>query len=312
MPNDLPTTPLMSEDSSASWPIASGVRTSWPETGLPAGARATSPEKGLKETLKKPFRALAAAAVIAAKWGAIIFKLKFVGVLLTMLISIAAYSLFFGWYFALAFVILILIHEYGHVIQLRREGIAATAPRFIPFLGAYIGMKEMPKNALAEARVGLAGPIAGTLAGLVPLFIYLETGSSFAKSLAFVAAFLNFFNLLPVLPLDGGRAFSAISTRVWFITWLAMVALAIYTLQPIIFLIAIIGGFEMLGRRKNPERARYHQVRPRHRLAVAAVYLALVLVTGFGTAELYVPHSQLGKSASQTHTTQPVSQPTNN
>ena len=91
-----------------------------------------------------------------------------------------------------------------------------------------------------------------------------------------------------------------------------MAALAIYTLAPILFLIVFIGGLELFGRRKNPEKARYHQVRPRHRLAVAAVYLGLVLVTGFATVELYVPGSQLGKSTNQTHTAQPVIQPTHN
>ena len=82
-----------------------------------------------------------------------------------MLVSIAAYALIWGWKFAVGFVLLLLVHEMGHVIQLRREGIKASAPMFIPFLGAVVAMKEMPKDAAAEARVGLAGPVLGSLGG---------------------------------------------------------------------------------------------------------------------------------------------------
>ena len=80
-----------------------------------------------------------------------------------MLVSIGAYALLFPIWFAVGIVVLIWVHEMGHVLQLRREGIPASAPMFIPFLGAFVAMKRMPKDALAEARVGLAGPVLGTL-----------------------------------------------------------------------------------------------------------------------------------------------------
>jgi Zn-dependent protease len=134
---------------------------------------------------------------------------------------------------------------------------------------------------------------------VVPLIIYLETGSGFWRGLAFIGFFINLFNLAPVLPLDGGRACAALTTKIWLIAWLAMVVLAVYTLQPILFIIVLIGGMELVSRRKqrnSPQQQAYHRVRPRHRWAVGAVYLTLVLATGLATAKLYTPGNQLGMS----------------
>ena len=142
-------------------------------------------------------------------------KLKIFTTSASMLVSIAAYALIWGWSFAVGFVLLLLLHEVGHVIQLRREGVEASAPMFIPFLGAVIAAKSMGDDAAAEARVGLAGPILGSLATLVPLGIWLATGEEFWQALAYVGFFLNLLNLLPVLPLDGGRAMAALSPWVW-------------------------------------------------------------------------------------------------
>src|SRR5436305_7345002 len=115
-----------------------------------------------------------------------------------MLVSIAAYAWLWGFPFAVGFVVLLLVHEMGHVIQLRREGIKASAPMFVPFLGAVIAAKSMGRDAGAEARVGLAGPVLGSMATLVPLAIWLATGSEFWRALAYVGFLINLFNLLPV------------------------------------------------------------------------------------------------------------------
>ena len=130
------------------------------------------------------------------------------------------------------------------MIQLRREGVKASAPMFIPFLGAVITARSMGDDAAAEARVGLAGPIMGALASLVPLVIWLATGSDFWRALAYVGFFLNLFNLLPVLPLDGGRAMAALSPAIWLVGLAALVAIAIVFPNPILFLILIFGGVE--------------------------------------------------------------------
>ncbi len=161
-------------------------------------------------------------------------KLKLFTTSASMLVSIAAYSLIWGWTFALGFVLLLLVHEMGHVIQLRREGVEASAPLFIPFLGAVVGARSLGGNALAEARVGLAGPVLGSLgaAALVP--VALATDNDFWFALAFTGFFLNLFNLLPVVPLDGGRAFAAMAPWMWFVGLFAVVVLCFVAPNPIL------------------------------------------------------------------------------
>lgn len=161
-----------------------------------------------------------------------LIKIKAVSTLGTMFISIAAYALAFGWPFAVGFVLLLFIHEMGHVIQLRREGVEASAPIFIPFVGAVIAAKSLGEDAAAEARVGLAGPILGTAGTLVPLSIWLATGNDLWRALAYIGFFINLINLLPVLPLDGGRAMAVLGPKVWIAGILVAVAAAAIFLGP--------------------------------------------------------------------------------
>ena len=235
---------------------------------------------------------LGAAALLIVKFGAklkglllLLPKLKLFTTSASMLVSVGAYALIWGWKFAVGFVLLLLVHEMGHVWQARREGLEASAPLFIPFLGAAIALKSLGKDAGVEARVGLAGPIAGSLATCVPLAIWLATGEEFWQALAFVGFFLNLFNLAPVLPLDGGRAMSALTPWMWIVGYALLVVATFAFPNPIMFLILIFGGLETWRRwqsRKHPDQQRFHTVRPRTRAAVAATYvgLALALVVG--------------------------------
>ncbi|HEU5252659.1 MAG TPA: site-2 protease family protein [Solirubrobacterales bacterium] len=222
-------------------------------------------------------------------------KVKAVTTLGTMFISIAAYALLFGWPFAVGFVLLILVHEMGHVIQLRREGVEASAPIFIPFLGAMIAAKSLGEDAAAEARVGLAGPILGTLGTLVPLAIWLATGSDLWRALAYVGFFINLINLLPVLPLDGGRAMAVLGPKVWIAGIVVAVAVAAVFLGPVMLLIALfLGGPELYHRFRNrhsEESRKYYAVPTRTKLAVGAVYLGLAVVLVVGIVETYVPRT---------------------
>jgi Zn-dependent protease len=186
-------------------------------------------------------------------------KLKFATTGISMVISIGFYALIFGWPFAIGFVLLILVHEYGHVLQAKREGLAVTAPVFIPFLGAAIMMKEMPKNAAVEARIGIAGPILGSLACLVPFALWQTTGESLWQALTYTGVFINLFNLLPVLPLDGGRVMSAVSTKVWAVGFAALIGGAVVFASPFLVLIALFGGLELWGRYKAGKRIKKKQ-----------------------------------------------------
>jgi len=212
----------------------------------------------------------------------------------TALVSVAAYSIFFGWWFAAGFVVLMFVHEMGHVIALRREGIKASTPMFIPFMGAAIFTKSLGDNALAEARVGLAGPILGTIGAAAVAVVGELTGSSLLIALAYFGFFLNLFNLLPVVPLDGGRAAAAMSPWMWFGGFGVLVALAFLDPgNPILLIILLFAGFQTWHRwqqrkTRSLEQAAYYRVAPRQRMLVFAVYIGLIALLVFGMHETHI------------------------
>jgi Zn-dependent protease len=255
------------------------------------------PGSGRRSALRRALGPLAAIGLLVVKFGA---KLKAVLLLLpkakllttsgSMLVSVVAYQLIFGWPFAVGFVLLLLLHELGHVFQLRREGIKASAPMFIPFLGAVISAKSMGDDAAAEARVGLAGPVLGTVATLVPLGLWLATGEDFWRALAYIGFLINLFNLLPVLPLDGGRAMAALSPWVWFVGFAGLIALTVFFPNPILLLVLLFGGIESWRRwkqRNTAEGRAYHDVPARTRVLVAITYLGLAALLAVGVTETF-------------------------
>jgi Zn-dependent protease len=220
-------------------------------------------------------------------------KLKILTTSGSMLVSVAAYSLIWGWKFAIGFVVLLFVHEMGHVIQLRREGIKASAPMFIPFLGAVVAAKSLGRNALAEARVGLAGPVLGSLGALALLPVYHATGNELWRALAFTGFFLNLFNLLPVVPLDGGRAMAAMAPWMWFAGFAGLVVVALLFHNPIILIILLFAGMETWRRwklRRSGDQAQeaYYRVSPAGRLAVAVVYIGLIAALSYGMHATHV------------------------
>ena len=241
---------------------------------------------------KGPLGALGAVGLVVIKLGAklkavllLLPKLKLFTTSASMLVSIGAYTLIWGWKFAVGLVLLLLVHEMGHVLQARREGLDASAPLFIPFLGAAIALKELPKDAGVEARVGLAGPILGTLGTCVAVAVWQITGEQLFQALAFFGFFLNLFNLAPVLPLDGGRAMAALTPWMWIVGYALLVVATVFFPNPIMFLILLFGGLETYRRwkeRKDPDQQRFYEIPARTRAAVAVTYvgLALALVVG--------------------------------
>jgi Zn-dependent protease len=257
---------------------------------------AEEPKHGWRKRLAAPLAALVA---LLAKLKAILLLLPNIKLLTTagtMAVSVAAYSLIWGWTFALGFVLLLFVHEMGHVIQLRREGISASAPMFVPFLGAVVSAKSLGENAAAEARVGLAGPVLGGVGSAVCLIIWQLTGNTFWEALAFVGFLLNLFNLLPVTPLDGGRAMAAMAPAMWFLGLGMMVAFLFLThfSNPIVLLFILIGAMDTSRRWKQrrsggEEQQAYYRVSPWTRVMVAAVYLGLValFVVGMNATNLH-------------------------
>jgi Zn-dependent protease len=239
---------------------------------------------------------LGAIAIAIVKFGAklkalllLLPKLKLFTTSASMLVSIGAYTLIWGWKFAVGFVLLILVHEMGHVLQAKREGLDASAPLFIPFLGAAIALKELPKNAGVEARVGLAGPILGTLGTCVAVAIWQITGEELFQALAFVGFFLNLFNLIPIVPLDGGRAAAALHPAFWFVGLLMMVGLVVTTRNPLLVLIVVLGGLDLWHRwRTRGEAGDYYRLATWQRATVGIVYLGLAAVLALSMSATYV------------------------
>ena len=210
------------------------------------------------------------------------------------LVSVAAYSLIWGWQFAAGFVVLIFIHEMGHVFALRRHGIKASAPMFIPFMGAVIWARSLGDDALTEARVGLAGPYFGAAASAVVAIVGLATHSGLLEALGYIGFLLNLFNLLPVVPLDGGRAMAAMAPWMWFVGFGALVTLEFLDAQS-------DPSDHLPGRRPTTsttagssasaptlDQTAYYRVAPRNRIVIGAAYLGLIVALAVGMHFTYM------------------------
>jgi Zn-dependent protease len=209
--------------------------------------------------------------------------LKFFPVLLktggTMLLTIWAYALSMGWRFALGFVLLIFVHECGHLLAAKRLGLKVGAPVFIPFMGAFIALKDAPRNAWIEAQVGIGGPLLGAAGAALCLLVYWTTQSPLFGGLAYSGFVLNLFNLAPVGFLDGGRIVTALSPWLW-IVGLAVIVLLLFAHPN--FLLVLILLFSLprvfsLFRRRTAEEARYFEVTPGQRWIMGALYFGLVV-----------------------------------
>jgi Zn-dependent protease len=220
-----------------------------------------------------------------------ILKFKVVTTSLSMLASIGAYSLLWGWKFALGLVLLLFVHELGHALEAKRQGLPVSAPIFIPFLGAAILLKQNPLNAWREAQIALAGPIIGSL-GAAAVWWYAEAAdNNLLRAIAFTGFFLNLFNLLPIVPLDGGRAVAALHPAFWLVGLIGLAALTFFAPNPILILILVISAIELWSRwraRQSPENREYYSIAPWQRVAVAVVYLGLAAALAVAMSASYI------------------------
>src|SRR5207244_9024722 len=188
-----------------------------------------------------------------------------------MLLSIWAYSLYWGWQYAVGFVLLILVHECGHLLAAKRLGLKVGAPVFIPFMGAFIALKEAPRNAWIEAQVGIGGPLLGTVGAVACYALSLATGNRMFMALAYTGFFLNLFNLAPVGFLDGGRIVTALSPWLWIVGFAIIVVMTILHSTFVLFIILIFSVHRLfsLFRSKTDEQRRYFEVTPGQRWTIA-------------------------------------------
>ncbi len=249
------------------------------------------PKSGFREMLKKFWAPVAAAGAALIKYGAFLFKAKF---LFSIFVSAAVYIWIGGWWFGIGFIVLLFVHEMGHVLEAKRQGLPVSAPYFIPLLGAMIMLKRMPQSAWHEALNGLAGPLLGTL-GAVGFWI---AGTAFDSrplvALAFIGFLLNLFNLLPVIPLDGGRAVAAIHPAIWALGLLGLIGVMLWRPNVIIILILVLSASELWRRwktRDHPDVAAYYHVLPWQRVTIGVLYFGLAAFLVFAMHETHVPRS---------------------
>src|SRR6266704_1043793 len=226
-------------------------RVSPPETPPlpPAPAPASwGPEPTVWQRIKKLLAPLAVVGALIVKFFAklkfiLLPALKFLPVILktggTMILTIWIYAMVWGFWFAVGFVVLIFVHECGHLLAAKRLGLKVGAPVFIPFMGAVIALKEAPRNAWIEAQVGIGGPMLGTLGAAVCEMIHIVTGNPMYGGLAYTGFFLNLFNLAPVGFLDGGRIVTALSPWLWLVGLVIVLGMTIMHPNFILILILI-------------------------------------------------------------------------
>ena len=214
--------------------------------------------------------------------------------LVSILASFGAYALLFGWQFGLGIIVLLFVHEMGHFVIIRGKGLPASLPVFIPLLGAYVAMRKMPLSVRDEAEIGIAGPIAGTVAGVVCLWLYAQLGLEIMLPLAYFSFFLNLLNLIPVSPLDGARVTSAISKWIWPIGLIGMVIGAWYTRNLLLILLCVIGFFQMIERFRISEKTPYYTIPAGARIYITILYFGLVAVLVYATFTLQPIIQQTG------------------
>lgn len=258
-------------------------------------------ERTLWQKIKQALAPIGVGLLVCFKFLA---KLKFLLPFLktggTMILSIGAYALAWGWEFAVGFVVLLFVHECGHLLAARHFGLKVGAPMFIPFMGAFIALKEAPRNAWIEAGVGIGGPLLGTLGAVVSEMIYFATGNPLYRALAYTGFFLNLFNLAPVGFLDGGRVVTALSPWLWLLGFAIMAVFTGYqfmqhhfNLLLVLILLFSLPRLFSLFRAKTDEEKRYYEVTPLQRWYMGVTYFGLIALLVYGMSLTFISRGDL-------------------
>jgi Zn-dependent protease len=239
-------------------------------------------------------------AVVLAKFKGLLFALlnlkwillggKFALTGASFLASIWFYSLFYGWKFAIVFVLLIAVHEMGHVIFVRGYGLSAPGVYFVPGLGAFTSWKGAPTSVFAEAVIAFGGPLLGGLAGLICYAYGLATGSGFWIAAAYVAFFLNLFNMIPIAFLDGGKMTGAISPRLWIVgfVFIVIAAIAFHWWNPILLILIVLSIPRVIATFRGQVDPRYRDVPDGQRTTITLAYFALLALLVAGVVATHV------------------------
>jgi Zn-dependent protease len=226
------------------------------------------------------------ALMMAGKLGKVLFSAG------SMLLSLAIYAQLFGWKYAAGFVLLLLVHEMGHYIAARHRGLDVGLPTFIPFVGAWINLKDQKLDAETAAFVGMAGPLLGSTGAFVVYLAALQFQLAWLLAIAYAGFILNLFNLIPVVPLDGGHVVAVISPKIWIIGIPLLAALFFWRRSPLLIVVAILAVPRAWAaiRGKLPVQPESVLATPGLKVRYAAEYLGLIC---FLTLVAFEVHSQL-------------------
>jgi Zn-dependent protease len=263
------------------YPVTSDIPPDSPYHSSPAPSSAKG--RGLFGGL---FAALLAAWAYGKYALLLVFKIPFATTLLSLVVSFGGYAIFYGPWFAVALVTMILVHEMGHVVEIRRQGMHATAPIFIPFLGAAIFQRSHPTDALKQAQIGIAGPIAGTIGATAALALYGSTHNELLA--AWIGFYINLFNLIPIWQLDGAWILGPVSP--WFqVGALAVIGVGAlflhFFISPILIFFALLGIPSLINRFREANNPYYTSVPTSGRWTMGIAWLALVIYLGVASLQ---------------------------
>jgi Zn-dependent protease len=202
----------------------------------------------------------------------------------SMALSIAAMATKAPLPLVVGFVAIILIHEIGHAVAIRAKGLRAGVMVFIPFIGGAVTLKDQPRSAYDDAQIGLAGPIAGTLASLVVLQVYKWNGQPLYLGIAAAGFMVNLINLLPIGMLDGGRISAAVTKWMWVFGGGILIYKVVKQPNPLMLIILVLVAFQVYASivREHDDKS-FYDVTLGQRLGVAVAYFALVVFLGHQT-----------------------------
>jgi Zn-dependent protease len=211
----------------------------------------------------------------------------------SMLLSLLVYGMMFGWRYAAGFLLLLFVHEMGHYVAARQRGLRVGLPTFIPFVGAWVALNDLPHDVETEAYIGMAGPVAGTVAAMACYFAARDNDSQLLLALAYSGCMLNLFNLIPLSPLDGGRITAIISPKVWLAGVPLLAALFFYRPSPMLILVGILALPQLKAALSGSAgSAQYYEAKLETRVNYAVMYLGLV---AFLAMMSYSIHDTIGR-----------------
>ncbi|MGM9513192.1 site-2 protease family protein [Roseateles sp. DB2] len=197
----------------------------------------------------------------------------------SMLLALGVYAMLYGWRYAAGFIALLFVHEMGHYLAARHKGLNVGLPTFIPFVGAWIELKDLPHDAQTEAFVGLGGPLLGTVGATLCYLLARSWGADWLLAVAYSGFFLNLFNLIPLSPFDGGRITAVLSPRIWLLGVPVLVGLFLWRPSPLLILVAVLAWPQLWKawkyRSDSPEGQSYYAVPAAVKWEYGTYYIAL-------------------------------------